>query len=75
MSFFDWDLLLGAKFNGLTNYKQLLTDDLFRTAILNTVYFVVVSVPVAVGVGLAVAILTNQSLRGMTFFRAIFLLP
>ncbi|MBO0794046.1 MAG: sugar ABC transporter permease, partial [Ktedonobacteraceae bacterium] len=29
LSFFDWDLLLGAKFNGIANYIQLLSDDVF----------------------------------------------
>lgn len=75
LSFFDWDLLLGAKFNGIANYIQLLSDDVFRAALLNTVYFVVVSVPLTVIIGLAVAVLVNQPLRGMTFFRSVFLLP
>ncbi len=75
LSFFDWDLLIGAKFNGLQNYVQLFKDDIFRSSLLNTIYFVVVSVPLAVVVGLLVAVLVNQPLRGMTFFRSIFLLP
>jgi multiple sugar transport system permease protein len=75
LSFFDWDLLIGAKFNGLQNYIQLFKDDIFRSSLLNTIYFVVVSVPLAVVVGLLVAILVNQPLRGMTFFRSVFLLP
>jgi len=75
LSFYDWDLLLGARFNGITNYLQLFSDDVFRSALLNTVYFVVVSVPLTVVIGLAVAVLVNQPLRGMAFFRSVFLLP
>ncbi|GHP00214.1 sugar ABC transporter permease [Reticulibacter mediterranei] len=75
ISFYDWDLLLGANFIGLDNYKQLLTDNVFRAALLNTLYFVVVSVPLAIVIGLGVALLTNQSLPGMNIYRAIFLLP
>jgi len=75
LSFFDWDLLLGAKFNGIANYAQLLSDDVFRSAFFNTFYFVVVSVPLTVLVGLAVAILVCLPLPGMTFFRSVFLLP
>lgn len=75
MSFYDWDLLLGAKFNGLVNYAQLLRDDVFRSSLLNTAYFVVVSVPLTVFIGLAVALLVNLPLRGMAFFRSVFLLP
>jgi multiple sugar transport system permease protein len=75
VSFFDWDLLLGAKFNGLMNYTQLLTDDVFHASLFNTLYFVIVSVPLSVAISLVVAMLVNQPLRGMTFFRAVFLLP
>lgn len=75
LSFYDWDLLLGARFNGIANYLQLLSDDVFRAALLNTIYFVAVSVPLTVLIGLAVAVLVNQPMRGMTFFRSVFLLP
>lgn len=75
ISFYNWDLLLGANFVGLDNYKQLLTDNVFRAALINTLYFVVVSVPLAVIVGLGIALLTNQPLPGMNIYRAIFLLP
>lgn len=75
MSFFDWDLLLGANFNGLENYRRLLSDDVFHAALFNTFYFVAVSVPLAVGMGLLAAVFTNQTLRGITIFRSIYLLP
>lgn len=75
ISFYNWDLLLGANFVGLDNYKQLLTDNVFRAALVNTLYFVIVSVPLAVIVGLGIALLTNRPLPGMNIYRAIFLLP
>lgn len=76
LAFYDWDLLLGANFVGLANFGELFTeDDVFRSAFLNTVYFVVASVPLSVVAGLVTALLTAQSLRGMSLFRAIFLLP
>jgi multiple sugar transport system permease protein len=76
MSMFDWDLLLGAKFVGLDNFRRLFTvDDVFQASFRNTAIFTVVSVPLSVCIGLGVALLTNQALRGMSFFRAVFLLP
>jgi multiple sugar transport system permease protein len=76
LSMFDWDLLLGAKFVGLDNFRRLFTlDDVFQASFRNTVVFTVVSVPLSVCIGLGVALLTNQALRGMSFFRAVFLLP
>ena len=76
LAFYDWDLLLGADFVGLQNFRQLLFEDAnFHAAFLNTFYFVAVSVPLSAGLGLAVALLCNQALRGITLYRSIFLLP
>jgi multiple sugar transport system permease protein len=76
LSFYDWDLLLGASFIGLGNFRKLLFDDrVFHAAFVNTFYFALVSVPLSVGVGLAMALLTNQALRGITAFRGVYLLP
>lgn len=76
LAFYDWDLLLGNKFIGLENFRQLLfKDENFRIAFINTLYFVAASVPLSAGLGLAVALLCNQALRGITIYRAIFLLP
>jgi len=76
MSFFDWDLLLGHTFTGVENFRELLTnDETFRHSVRNTAYYVALSVPLSVALGLGIALLTNQALRGITIFRAIFLLP
>jgi multiple sugar transport system permease protein len=75
LAFYDYDLLLGRKFNGLDNFRDLLHDDVFRAAFLNTVYFTLVSVPLSVALGLGAALLVNQGLRGITLFRTIYLLP
>ena len=39
LAFYDYDLLLGRKFNGLQNFRDLANDDVFRAALVNTVYF------------------------------------
>lgn len=75
LSFFDWDLLLGRDFVGVDNFRALLRDDTFLTALRNTGVYVLLSVPVSVVIGLGIALLVNQALRGITLFRAIFLLP
>jgi multiple sugar transport system permease protein len=76
LAFYDWDLLLGTEFVGLENFRRLLFEDTnFHAAFLNTFYFVAVSVPLSAGLGLAVALLCNQALRGITVYRAVFLLP
>lgn len=76
IAFYDWDLLLGAKYVGLENFRELLFEDrVFRAAFINTAYFTVVTVALSTGLGLTVALLVNLALRGMVLFRAIFLLP
>jgi multiple sugar transport system permease protein len=75
LAFYDYDLLLGASFTGLENFRRLISDDVFISSFLNTVYFVGVTVPFSVVLGLVAALLVNQALRGMVFFRSVFLLP
>jgi multiple sugar transport system permease protein len=75
LSLYDWDLLLGANFVGFENYQRLLNDEVFHAALANTAYFVIASVPLTVALGLAIAVLCNQALLGITIFRSIFLLP
>jgi len=64
-----------TKFVGLANYGQLVSDPLFYKAVLNTVYFVGVSVPLGVILAFLMAIALNQKLAGQTWFRTIFYLP
>ena len=65
-----------AEFVGLDNYTRLFDDDVFRTALFNTGYFVVVGVPLTVVLGLLVAVLLNNGIdRARTFFRVGFYAP
>ncbi|MGH2531172.1 MAG: carbohydrate ABC transporter permease [Thermomicrobiales bacterium] len=76
LSFYEWDLLLGREWVGLENFRELLfEDDVFRDALFNTFYFAFATVGLSVVIGLAVALLVNQSLRFIVAFRSIFLLP
>jgi multiple sugar transport system permease protein len=76
LAFYDYDLLLGASWTGLENFREMFTtDEVFRAALFNTVYFTAFSVPLSVVLGLATAMLVNQALRGIVIFRSIFLLP
>lgn len=65
-------------FVGVANYVELLTDDVFQRAILNTLYFTVMSVLFHFALGLSFAMLLNtQSLSPMirALFRVIYILP
>ena len=60
---------VGATFVGLQNYTDLLGDPKFWKSLLNTVYFVVVGVPLTLVFGLLIA---NALNRGVTRFRTAF---
>jgi multiple sugar transport system permease protein len=76
ISVFQWNLRSGAgKFIGTLNYQTALGDPIFHRAIQNSLYYAVIWVPLTMAVGLFLAVLVNQKLRGRTFFRAAFYFP
>ncbi|EFE77352.1 sugar ABC transporter permease [Streptomyces filamentosus] len=65
-----------AEFIGFENYVELFGDEKFLTSLFNTGYFVVVGVPLTIGIGLVVAVLLNNGIdRARTFFRVGFYAP
>jgi multiple sugar transport system permease protein len=76
ISVWDWNIRSGAgKFIGLKDYQTALSDPIFHRAIQNSLYYAVIWVPLTMAVGLFLAVLVNQKLRGRTFFRAAFYFP
>jgi multiple sugar transport system permease protein len=76
ISLHSWDLFSSPTFVGLKNFVELLRDDPdFRRVLKNTLYFVVGIVPLGTAVSLALALLCNRTLKGMTFFRTVLYLP
>lgn len=76
ISVWDWNYRRGPEeFLGLANFERLLTDDLFHLAVRNTLYYTAIWVPLTMAIGLFLAVLVNQKIRGQTFFRAAFYFP
>jgi len=65
----------GAPVVGLDNYITVFTDPVFRTALVNTVVFTVVSLVFQYGVGLALAVFFSRHFRLSATLRALFLVP
>jgi sn-glycerol 3-phosphate transport system permease protein len=57
---------------GLSQYRDVLTSQLFTNSFKVTVEFVAITVPVGITLGLLLAVLAHQRLRGITIFRTIF---
>jgi len=64
------------RFIGFENYRILFTNDnLFWKSLGNTVYHVAIAVPLSIVVGLALAFLLNNKVKGMSIYRTLFYLP
>ncbi|MDF2521788.1 MAG: binding-protein-dependent transport system inner rane component [Clostridia bacterium] len=77
MSFFNWKIGYQqvSNFVGLANYKNVLTDQIARRALLNTVAYAVVTVPLQIIFGLFVAVLINGIKKFSVSFRLAYYLP
>jgi len=76
LTFREWNILEPEKpFVGLQNYQDMVGDEDFRRSIINTAYFTGASVPLGMAIGLAVALLLNQPIRGRGLLRTLYFLP
>ncbi|MCC7370660.1 MAG: sugar ABC transporter permease [Chloroflexi bacterium] len=64
-----------GKFIGLLNFRDLLTDSIFRQTTLNTFVYAMVTVPFKLALGLGLALVLNQKLPFRNAVRAGVLLP
>lgn len=77
LSLTNWDVAGTWKIIGFRNYERMLTgeDDLFVMAVKNTAFYVAFHVPGVQIIALALAMLLNQPLRGISVYRTVFYLP
>ena len=76
LSFTDWRISLdNLNFIGLQNYETLFGDPIFWVSVGNTLYIVVGRVVFGTAFALLLAILLNQRVPGIPFFRAVYYLP
>jgi len=76
MSFTNWNLRFDPQFVGLDNYSEMLTDDYrFWSSLRITGFYLLLSVPIYMALGLAAALLLNQRVWGIRMFRTILFLP
>ncbi len=76
LSFHSWNVVTPEKpFVALDNYRSLVGNDDFRTALRNTIWYSAGVVPAQTVAGLILAVLANRKIRGRTFFRTAFYFP
>jgi len=75
LSFTQYDMMLAPKWVGIGNYRELFGDSLFYTSLWNTVYIVLLAVPLGMLASFSVALLLNQNIRGMPAYRTAYFIP
>jgi len=75
LSFTDYSLLQAPEWTGLDNYQRMLDDPRLHQALLVTVKYVLVSVPLQLALALGLALLLNRGVRGLAIYRSVYYLP
>ena len=71
-----YDVLRIPQFIGFGNYQKLIFEDpYFWTSISNTLIYTVLRVPLCIIGSLLLAVLVNNAVRGVKFFRTIYFIP
>ena len=75
VSFADWNGITKLTWVGFANYLQYFKDPLYLLIFRNTAIFTIFSLIIGVPVGLIVAVLLNQKIRGMGIYRSLWYVP
>lgn len=76
LSFHKWNLISPIiKFVGFSNYTYLFHAEIFRKSLVNTLLYVLYTVPASMIIGLILALLIEKLKRGKQFYRSLFFLP
>jgi multiple sugar transport system permease protein len=75
LSFTDLQLLNEPKLIGLENYRKVLIDPLFHTAVVNTLAYAAVVTFCQTWLALILAVVLNAKIRGKQFFRTAWYIP
>ena len=74
ISLTKWNIVGTPELVGLANYQKMVEDRFFWQSIKVTLYYLL-NVPLNVVLGLLLALLLNQKVKGLSVFRTIFFLP
>jgi multiple sugar transport system permease protein len=76
VALYQWDMLSDERpFVGLTNFQTLAGDQVFRTALVNTLKYVVLGVPIGLVLALAIALALTRIRRLAGLFRTLYFVP
>lgn len=74
MSLTNWSIFGSPKYIGFENYKTMINDKFFWQSLKVTSIYLL-NIPLNLIIGLLLAILLNQKIRGLSIYRTIYYLP
>ncbi|GAA3757287.1 multiple sugar transport system permease protein [Spinactinospora alkalitolerans] len=74
-SFTDYSLIGDPRWAGFDNYLAMLEDERLHSSLLVTFQYVFVSVPLQLGMALALAMILDRGVRGLPIYRSVYYLP
>ncbi len=75
LSFTKYNLLQAPEWIGAGNFERMLTDQRLHQSLWVTFQYVIISVPLQLAMALALAIVLDRGLRGLSFYRSVYYLP
>jgi len=74
-SFTEYDIVTAPKWVGLTNYTNLIHDDLFWHSLGITFKYAALALPLGLVISYLIAVLLNQKIRGINVWRTLYFIP
>jgi len=75
ISFSRWNLVDTPQWVGFENFRIQFHDPLFWKVVLNTAYYSLVSVPLGIVISLGLALVLNQKIKGVAWYRSVYFIP
>lgn len=75
LSFTDYDILRKPLWIGFDNYTSLFNDPVFWKSLRVTFLYAFITLPLSVIVGITIAVVLNQKIIGISFYRTCYYLP
>jgi len=72
LGFYNWPVIGRHTFTGLKNYRMLFASKEFKTAIVNTMVFVIFYVPLNIVISLGIAVWVSSKIKARGLYRTIF---
>ena len=75
-SFFDWNGINDKIFIGLSNFKEIIHDEVVKNSLINTLKMTFVSTCLQLPIGMLIAlVVSSKKVKGKKFFQSIYFLP